>query len=206
MKDSAIPNFLEMQFPVDIACGSSGGPEYSTDVATMASGYEQRNINWAQSMMRFNVARGIQNQEQMQKLIEFFRICCGKAISFRFKDWSDYQASKQLIGTGDEKYNEFQLVKYYIAGDMYRVRVITKPVPHSVRVYLNDVLLKNHEFAVSFTNGVITLQAPPKQDTKIFADFEFDVPVRFDVDYLPIANQGSGVYVCSDIPLIEVKL
>jgi uncharacterized protein (TIGR02217 family) len=38
------------------------------------------------------------------------------------------------------------------------------------------------------------------------AGFEFDVPVRFDTDWLPInlANYEAGEF--SDIPLIEVRV
>ena len=41
--------FVEVQFPTDISYGSSGGPEYATDIVATNSGYEQRNINWAQA-------------------------------------------------------------------------------------------------------------------------------------------------------------
>lgn len=41
--------FIETRFPVDIAFGSTGGTEYSTDIVITQSGYEQRNSNWAQA-------------------------------------------------------------------------------------------------------------------------------------------------------------
>jgi hypothetical protein len=36
--------FHEVRFPTDISYGSSGGPEFSTDIVITSSGHEQRNI------------------------------------------------------------------------------------------------------------------------------------------------------------------
>ena len=41
-------SFAEVRFPDDISYGSSGGPEYSTDIVETQSGHEQRNANWAE--------------------------------------------------------------------------------------------------------------------------------------------------------------
>ena len=51
--------FVETRFPTDISYGSAGGPEYSTDIIVTQGGYEQRNINWAASRARYNVAYGV---------------------------------------------------------------------------------------------------------------------------------------------------
>ncbi|WP_272940961.1 DUF2460 domain-containing protein [Candidatus Midichloria mitochondrii] len=40
---------------------------------------------------------------------------------------------------------------------------------------------------------------------EIFASFEFDVPVRFDNDYLHISIDDAHVHSCSNINLIEIK-
>ncbi|MBG0810349.1 DUF2460 domain-containing protein [Methylosinus sp. H3A] len=40
-------SFHEVLFPCDIALGSCGGPERRTDIATMRSGFEERNSIWA---------------------------------------------------------------------------------------------------------------------------------------------------------------
>jgi uncharacterized protein (TIGR02217 family) len=92
---------IEVQFPTDIAYGSAGGPEYSTDIVITQSGYEQRNANWLQARARYNVAHGVKTQAQLNTLIAFFRSRKGRADGFRFKDWTDYQATAQAIATGD---------------------------------------------------------------------------------------------------------
>lgn len=65
--------FIEVRFPTDIAYGSAGGPEYSTDIVITQGGYEQRNSNRSQARARYNVAHGIKSQEQLSTLIAFFR-------------------------------------------------------------------------------------------------------------------------------------
>ena len=52
--------FIEVRFPTDIAYGSAGGPEYSTDIVITQGGYEQRNVNWSQARARYNVAHADQ--------------------------------------------------------------------------------------------------------------------------------------------------
>jgi uncharacterized protein (TIGR02217 family) len=52
-------------------------------------------------------------QPQIDELIAFFRARRGKAYSLRFKDWTDYKANGQLLGTGDDALTQFQLVKHY---------------------------------------------------------------------------------------------
>ncbi len=106
--------FLEIQFPSDISYGTTGGPTYSTDVVAMFSGREQRNSNWKNARAKYNIATGVKTEEQLQALINFFRNCKGKAIAFRFKDWSDYSAKEQHIGVGDGNRTKFQLVKTYV--------------------------------------------------------------------------------------------
>src|ERR1700749_4980591 len=104
--------FVETQFPADISYGSSGGPEYKTDILTKQNGEEERNVSWEQARARFNVAHGVKTKAQLDLLIAFFRARKGRAYGFRFKDWTDYQGSETL-GTGDGMTTQFQLIKTY---------------------------------------------------------------------------------------------
>lgn len=47
---------------------------------------------------------------------------------------------------------------------------------------------------------------PPAKGAIITARFEFDVPVRFDTDYLNASIDNYGSSSCSNILLVEVKL
>lgn len=108
--------FHEVRFPDDIAYGATGGPAYSTSVVVTASGYEQRNMNWSAARGSWDVSSGLKKPSQLDLLIAFFRARKGKAYGFRFKDWTDYKATGQLLGTGDGAIKIFQLVKTYASG------------------------------------------------------------------------------------------
>lgn len=197
--------FVETRFPADIAYGSSGGPEYSTDVVITQSGYEQRNSNWSQARARYNVAHGVKTQAQLDALIAFFRARKGKADGFRFKDWSDYQAITQNIGTGDGTTTQFQLKKNYTSGGITEERIISKPVSGTVSMYLGGVLQVSG-YTLNTATGVVLFSSAPASGVAISADFEFDVPVRFDTDRLSASLDAYGVQSWSDIPLIEIRV
>jgi uncharacterized protein (TIGR02217 family) len=199
--------FAEIQFPADISYGATGGPTYSTDVVSMFSGHEQRNSNWKNSRSRYNIATGVKTEEQWQALIAFFRARRGKAIGFRFKDWSDYKAQNQQIGIGDGETAEFQLVKNYTSGNTIITREIKKPVDGTVKVHKSGNLRgATADYSVDYTTGIISFTEAPEARVIITADFEFDVPVRFDTDELQLSmdNFNSGSW--SSIPLIEVRV
>ncbi len=200
-----MPSFHEVRFPEDIAYGSSGGPEYSTDVIITAGGYEQRNINWQDARAVYNVAHGVRTKEQLDTLLAFFRARKGKAYAFRFKDWADYSATAQQIGVGDGVETAFQLIKTYSSGDVTETRNITKPVDNSVDIYV-DKVLQESGVTVDSETGIVTFTTPPAEDAAITADFEFDVPVRFDTDRLSAALDSYGVHSWRDIPLVEVRV
>jgi len=129
-------SFTEMRFPENISYGSTGGPEFSTDVVTTHNGYEQRNINWSHARARYNIAYGVRSNEQLTELITFFNARKGKAIGFRFKDWSDFTATNQEIGIGDDKKTTFHLIKTYVSGKDKHTRTIKKPVHDTIKIYL----------------------------------------------------------------------
>lgn len=197
--------FVETRFPTDISFGSSGGPQYSTDVVITQGGYEQRNANWSQSRARYNVAHGVKTQSQLDTLIAFFRARKGRADGFRFKDWTDFQVNGQNIGTGDGTTTVFQLKRTYTSGSVTETRTITKPVAGTVAVY-KDSVLQTSGITVNTTNGQITFSAAPANGVAITADFQFDVPVRFDTDKLSATLDTYGSHSWHDIPLVEVRV
>ena len=197
--------FVNVQFPVDISYGSAGGPQFSTDVVVTHNGHEQRNSNWSQARLRYNVAYGVKTKTQLAALISFFRARKGQAEAFRFKDWTDFEAAGQLIGTGDDSATEFQLLKHYSSGGVTHSRTITKPVPETVQIYVDSVL-QTCGYNVDDSNGVVTLASAPASGVEVQADFEFDVPVRFATDALSSSLDDYGVYSARDIGLVEVRI
>jgi uncharacterized protein (TIGR02217 family) len=196
--------FHEVQFPTNISYGSTGGPEFSTEVIQLASGHEQRNIRWTYPLERWQVAYGIKNQGDLDVLRTFFYARRGRAYGFRFKNHDDYQATNQEIGEGDGSETAFQLVKTYTSEGETLTRKITKPVVDTVVIYVDDVE-QGSGVDVDYTTGIVTFESPPGDGEIITADFEFDIPVRFDTDYLSINLTDYGARAADNVPVVEIR-
>lgn len=197
-------SFHEVQFPPDISYGATGGPGYSTGVVTTSSGGEQRNQNWAQSRCKYNVAHGVKSQAQLDVLIAFFRARKGKVYGFRFKDWSDFKATGQTCAAVAGSPLVYQLQKTYVDGAGYTdIRPIKKPVTGTLKVYISGVLQMSG-CTVDYVTGRITFTDIPAG--AVTADFEFDVPCRFDTDEMPINIDNWSTYSWSGITVIEIKI
>jgi uncharacterized protein (TIGR02217 family) len=146
-------------------------PEFATTVVATGAGHEKRNVNWSEARGRWDVASGLKKQAQIDELIAFFRARQGKAYGFRFKDWTDYKATGQLLGTGDDVLTQFQLVKHYPSGSVIKVRTITKPVAGTVKVYL-DGIEQLSGWSVDMTTGLVTFGAAPALGVEVTADFD----------------------------------
>jgi uncharacterized protein (TIGR02217 family) len=198
-------SFHEVQFPPKIAYGASGGPEFNTSVVTTVAGFEQRNINWHKARGRWDVSTGIKSKKDMEAVIAFFRARFGKGYGFRFKDWSDYRSVNERLGIGNGKETHFQLVKNYLSGEHGYTREIKKPVVNTVKVYLNNVLQSSGVF-IDYSTGVIDFTKAPRKGVEITADFEFDIPVRFDTDQLNVRLERYEQYIWDAIPIIEIRI
>lgn len=198
-------SFVEVQFPPDISYGATGGPMFSTDVTETFGGWEQRNINWSQARGQWNVSHGVKTDAQLAALLAFFRARRGKAIGFRFKDWSDFKAQNQVIGTGNGTQTAFQIVKSYTSGGNTADRTIKKPVAGTVQVY-KDGVLQTSGMTVSTTTGVVTFTSAPANGALITANFEFDVPARFDTDQMDVNLETFGASSWAGIPIVEIRV
>lgn len=192
--------FIEVQFPTDISFGSAGGPEFSTEIITLGSGHEQRNQNWSQPRERWNVAYGVDTKIKLNALVDFFMARKGMAVGFRFKNHDDFEGADEAIGIGDAVETDFQLVKNYST----LARNITKPVDGSETIYLNGAPQDISVFELDYTSGIVIFDSPPGDAVVITATFEFDVPVRFDTDYLPVQFVTYEARAAS-VPVVELR-
>jgi TIGR02217 family protein len=203
--------FVEQRFNVDISYGSKGGPSFNTTVFEATSGYEQRNVNWSQARCVYDVSQGIRDKADMEEILEFFYAMRGKATGFRFKDWSDYQLTQELIGTGDGTAVAFQIKKTYSAnGSAPYVRDIRKIVTPGTdvpfAVYVNGALKTlTTDYTIDLNTGIITFTTAPANAATIQVTCQFDVPVRFDTDVMSITEEAWNLETWDDIPLVEIK-
>jgi uncharacterized protein (TIGR02217 family) len=198
-------DFHEIQFPTDISYGSTGGPEFSTEIVVLSSAHEKRNINWTYPRERWQVAYGVKGQSDLDALREFFYVCKGRAIGFRFKNHDDYQGTTEKLGDGDGSTVAFQLVKIYTSGGETLTRKITKPVDGTVSVFIDDVEQGESIWSIDLTTGIITLDTAPSSGEVVSATFQFDVPMRFDTDYFPV-NLANLQARAADFQVVEIRI
>jgi len=207
--------FHEVRFPVDIALKSRGGPERRTRIVSLVSGREERNAQWAHSRRKFDAGYGVHSLSALAQVVAFFEERRGMLYGFRFRDPGDFLScahgsspspDDQLLGQGDGVRKDFQLVKTYGTALSPYHRLIQKPVAGSVRVAVNGIEVMAPAMRVDSTNGVVTFQTPPAGGANVTAGFSFDVPVRFDSDYLEIDYSAFAAGEIPKIPLIEIRL
>ncbi len=197
-------DFHEVIFPTEISYGSSGGPSFSTTIKELASGHEQRNINWSEARAKYDAQFGVKTEDQMRELVEFFYARNGRAFGFRYYDHLDHQIINQEIGTGDGSTRTFQLYKRYEPLTGYHFdRIIRKPIAGSDTISVDGGTMS---YSLDDTTGIITFNtAPPDTSSIVCLACNFHVPVRFDIDHLdPSFDEFNNLSVPS-IPLIEVR-
>jgi uncharacterized protein (TIGR02217 family) len=209
--------FHEVLFPLDVALKSAGGPERRTDVVVLGSGREERNARWAHSRRRYDAGYGVKTFDALSQVVAFFEERRGRLYGFRWRDRLDntsaapdvaVSATDQSIGTGDGTPATFQLAKTY--GSIYSPyqRPIAKPVAGSVRVAVAGTeAAEGTDFTVDTTSGIVTFLAGhiPASGAAVTAGFLFDVPARFDTDYLEVDLSAFAAGAIPKIPLVEIR-
>ena len=210
-------SFHEVLFPLDVALRSAGGPERRTDVVVLGSGREERNARWAHSRRRYDAGYGIKTFDALSQVVAFFEERRGRLYGFRWRDRLDHSsaapdmalsATDQAIGTGDGVTAAFQLARTYGGAFSPYQRGIVKPVAGSVQVAVGGAVQgEGTAFTVDTTTGLVTFLAGhiPAVGAAVTAGFLFDVPVRFDTDYLEVDLSAFAAGAIPKIPLIEIR-
>ena len=210
-------SFHEVLFPLDIALKSAGGPERRTDIVTFGSGREERNARWAHSRRRFDAGYGVKTLDALQQVVAFFEERRGQLYGFRWRDRLDHSSAAsvasvspldQTLGAGDGTRATFQLAKTYGSTYAPYMRTISKPVPGSVRVAVAGTeVVSGTAFTCDSATGVVTFLPGhiPAGGAAVTAGFLFDVPVRFDTDYLEVDLSAFAAGAIPKIPLVEIR-
>jgi uncharacterized protein (TIGR02217 family) len=210
--------FHEVLFPLDIALKSAGGPERRTEIVTFGSGREQRNARWAHSRRRYDAGYGVKTLTELQRVVAFFEERRGQLYGFRWRDRLDHSSAlpgqmetsiDQVIGIGDGLQTVFQLMKTYGALHAPYARPITKPVLDTVRISVGgEEVLAGTAFTCDITTGLISFMPGhiPASGAAVRAGFRFDVPVRFDTDYLEADLSAFSAGAIPKIPLVEIRI
>lgn len=210
--------FHDAQFPLDIALRSRGGPERRTEILRTGSGREVRNARWAHSRRRYDAGYGVKSLTAIAEVMAFFEERRGRLYGFRWRDRLDCRScapdrqpasGDQLLGYGDGVELTFQLAKTYGGGFAPYLRPITKPVADSVCVAVAGVeKIRGADFSIDSANGRVAF-APgcaPSFGSRVTAGFVFDVPARFDADYLEVDLAAFEAGEIPSIPIVEITL
>ncbi|MBX3519035.1 MAG: DUF2460 domain-containing protein [Xanthobacteraceae bacterium] len=212
-----MPSFHEITFPLDVALGARGGPERRTEIVTTGSGREERNARWAHARRRWNAGYGVKSLDALSDVVAFFEERRGRLYGFRWRDRLDHSSAMlgaapapgdQLLGEGDGESASFQLKKTY--GSVYApyARPIAKPVAGSIRVAVDgEEKEEGADFDSDSASGLIVFRAGhiPSNGAQITAGFLFDVPVRFDTDFLEIDLAAFAAGEIPSIPVVEIR-
>lgn len=202
-----------IEFPRELAYGSSGGPKFSTIVTKLTSGFEGRQQQWERALLEFDAAPAILDKARLATLIQFFYARRGRARGFLFHDYTDFTSAAnnqdaptnldQVLGSGDGVNQTFQLIKTYSDAEASYTRDITQPVPGTVLVSLNNVAQPSGWVLNSL--GQIFFATAPSLGVVVKAGFEFRVPVRFDTDYLETTLASYEGYDAASVPIVEMR-
>jgi len=166
--------FIETpRFPERISLLALAGPAHSTDVVELASGHEQRNVNWDQARCRYQIQMPLVGAHK-DDYLAWRRAMRGQGHGFRLKDWTDYQVPRangrlaEIVagvatlaasdnGTGVPTY---QLAKTYTVGTLADHRWIRKPIASGLIVYRGGSAAvlggAPGQYAVSTITGIVT--------------------------------------------------
>jgi len=208
--------FHEVQFPLRLSLGASGGPGRRTDIVALSNGGETRNARWADSRRRYDVGTGLRGLDELYQLTAFFEARRGQLYGFRFHDPVDHASAPpgqavtaidQQIGTGDGVKTLFELSKTYVDAGGATVRRIEKPIDGSVMLAVDGTALDPGEYTVDHATGLVMI-APgsvPASAAQVTAGYEFDIPVRFDADRIEISLAAFKAGSVPTVPLVEIK-
>ncbi|MFN7177769.1 MAG: DUF2460 domain-containing protein, partial [Thermaurantiacus sp.] len=90
------------------------------------------------------------------------------------------------------------------SGGEIESRLIAKPVTGTVKIYRGGVEATSG-WTVNTATGLVTFTTAPTSGVQVTADFEFDVPVRFDSDQMDITIETYQLGSWGQIPVLEIR-
>lgn len=195
--------YHDVRLMEDIERGAMGGPEFKTTIVELGSGAEQRNIDWSNARAKWGIGYGVDDRDYVAAIRAFFYARQGRAHTFPFRDWTDYQLSNELIGIGGGSplNASFQIIRTYTSGSFSYVRRISRPVVSTLVVRVDGVVVPAEDYTV--VKGLITFDTPPGTGDTVHVDCDFDIPVRFDTDHFQMRVEAFFHGAVPSLPIVE---
>ncbi len=190
-------SFIDTRLNDRYRYGFVGGPRWSTLVVEMANGRNRRKKQWSMPHHEFTADFATFSEQEKSELLNAFMAAGGAFSSFRFRDWNDWVASDQEIGTGNGTTAPMQLVRNYRFGATTYTRPITLPLNAVIRDIDNNVIAA----AIDPLTGMATPAAPWPIKALRWTG-QFDVRVRFAEDFNPFTAAAEKIRECT-VRLLE---
>lgn len=176
-------------------------PAYRVDRPAVLSGRMERNLLWQAALRRLTVNVGPRVEEDVEYVLNFWHAVDGGYCGFRITDHVDYKSCGvfQTPAATDQPLTQigtsgtYQLEKHYTAGARTKVRPIKKPVAATI-VVANDLgeVQAPDRWSLDSTTGILTPEVS-FDGTPTTWGGEFDIPVWFETDDLPIEVIGKRI-------------
>lgn len=198
------------RLPPEIEINAKGGPQLKFDVQEAVSGQEQRNQIWAECRAKFEIAYAIMESTDpvgnYRKVLTLFYGHRAGMYPFRFKDWSDFEATDEVFGA-DETGASRQLSKAYNPGKIFL------GTPGSLQ-FIRKIVLPNADIVIKISGtptaaytlspgGIVVFTSDPGVAELTWTG-TYDIPVRFDIDWLPVIMRKYDLAQIGSVPLREV--
>lgn len=202
--------FIDQELDISPSFGWQFGPGSSVRVHALRNGHEHRSILHDSARHSFTLPFSkIRNADYLAKLKAAFLVCHGPGHSFKVRDWADYSATAEVLGTAPSGTTAVQLRKTYSFGGQTHVRTIGKPKASTVVVYQDTgggPVAKPG--TVDPLTGLFTPTTAWTAGATLTWGGEFFVAVRFASDAMLMSipsNYGAdGFAIEGSVDLIEV--
>ena len=207
-QERIIVAFINQRLDMSTDLNSQGSIGFNTEVISSGQGLETRQAYWQEDLGTWQTGQRRIRLERHNYLLGFFRLMKGRLNTFRYKDWLEWMANGQVLGSGDGVEVDFQLKLTPYSGAM---KTIYLPIADTVVVYFDSVEQLSSTYTTSETSGIVTFNSPPPDTTVIQADFHFDKHCRFDTDSYQAQFEAKRVddsemfYALGSLPIKELR-
>lgn len=199
-------SFHNILFPSCLEMYLVGKSAFSTSRITSSSGREIRSLDHEYSKGHFLLKDCCLSKADFTIFNNFFKARRGSRFAFLLKDFTDFSVTKQRLGVGNGVRKEFQLYKTYEDERDPYIRKISKVKREGFLAYADDDQLptEGQNYQINENIGIITLENPLREDSVLYASFEFYLTVRFNEDSFDYEQRSDGTIQILNVSLIEV--
>ncbi len=202
--------FLEQRLNARIERGATGGPTNRGRTKVRTAGGKLRQVfTWTAPLHEYEVSHGILTAADFEALRAMWYVVNFTPYEgFRFRDWSDYQATHSNTSLALVTGSDYQLRRDYTFGGVTFSRVISKPNAGVVIQRNRSGVLSTATATVDTTTGLATISGHVSGDTYSWAG-TFDIPVTFsDDEWVAMleTNSAGPMPTPPSIKLEEIRL